>query len=372
VGVVEPAAVAEVAGGGPPPLTRAACVVLVQLVLEPAGDDGGGLDVEFRRRGGEDSAVAAWLARVGQCVADAGAARDDVVATLARGFTVIGAAADGAVPERLALEAAVRAALEAREGRRGFDAAVSAARLEALREFAYGAGHEINNPLANIATRAQSLLLDEQSPERRRRLAVIVDQAFRGRDMIGGLMVYARPPRPAPAVVSVEAILAAVVRAVKPLAAARPVRLECSQPPAPVEVVVDEAHVTEALRLVAVNAIEAVADGGRVRLEARRLEVSDSPARCEVTIVDDGPGMDADTLRRAFDPFFSGREAGRGIGLGLPKALRLVEVNGGRIVVDSGPGRGTRVAVMLPVAETRPQTFPSVPDVPAAAGPRAS
>ena len=60
--------------------------------------------------------------------------------------------------------------------------------------------------------------------------------------------------------------------------------------------------------------------------------------------------MDADTLRRAFDPFFSGREAGRGIGLGLPKAWRLVEINGGAIAVDSTPGRGTRVSITLPLA----------------------
>jgi signal transduction histidine kinase len=62
--------------------------------------------------------------------------------------------------------------------------------------------------------------------------------------------------------------------------------------------------------------------------------------------------MDAETLRRAFDPFFSGREAGRGIGLGLPKAWRLLTVGGGTIEVESRPGRGTRVTVRLPLAES--------------------
>jgi signal transduction histidine kinase len=60
--------------------------------------------------------------------------------------------------------------------------------------------------------------------------------------------------------------------------------------------------------------------------------------------------MDAATLRRAFDPFFSGREAGRGIGLGLPKAWRLVELNGGAVRVDSRPGGGTRVTIEMPLA----------------------
>jgi signal transduction histidine kinase len=60
--------------------------------------------------------------------------------------------------------------------------------------------------------------------------------------------------------------------------------------------------------------------------------------------------MDAATLRRAFDPFFSGREAGRGIGLGLPKAWRLVELNRGTVAIDSRPGGGTRVTVAVPMA----------------------
>jgi len=337
--------------GAPPALSRSACVVLVRTVLEPPVAAGGGLADAFRRHGGDDAAVESWLAAVERSVPGAAAARAAVVDQLAAGFSVAGAPAWGAVPEAAALAAAVAAARADREARDRFSAAVAAARLEALREFAYGAGHEINNPLANIATRAQSLLLDEQEPERRRRLAVIVDQAFRGRDMIGGLMVFARPPKPAPQVASVDRILTAVIEAVKPIAAARDARLECSRPPTPLDVFVDEAHVVEAVRLVMVNAFESEAAGVHVMLEARRRDEPAGTSRCEIIVADAGPGMDADTLRRAFDPFFSGREAGRGIGLGLPKAWRLVEVNGGAITVDSGPGRGTRVTIALPLAE---------------------
>src|SRR5881398_3841488 len=72
--------------------------------------------------------------------------------------------------------------------------AVEAAKLQALYNFAYGLSHEINNPLANIATRAQTLLADEKDPERRRKLATIVQQAFRAHEMIADLMLFARPP----------------------------------------------------------------------------------------------------------------------------------------------------------------------------------
>jgi signal transduction histidine kinase len=99
------------------------------------------------------------------------------------------------------------------------------------------------------------------------------------------------------------------------------------------------------VRLLATNAIEAVDDGGRVHVVAA---IGPAASRARIGVGDDGPGMDSDTAARACDPFFSGREAGRGIGLGLPKARRLIEASGGNLVIESRPGRGTRCIVDLP------------------------
>jgi len=71
---------------------------------------------------------------------------------------------------------------------------------------------------------------------------------------------------------------------------------------------------------------------------------------CEISVVDDGRGMSFDVARRAFDPFFSGREAGRGAGLGLPKAWRLLTLSGGRVELESRPSQGTRLTILLPEA----------------------
>ena len=122
----------------------------------------------------------------------------DVRSLTARLRAVLASAAPGGetVVETSLLKEAVATAEMHQGMATRFEERVAEARLEALRELAYGAGHEINNPLANIAARAQALLLDEREPERRRRLATIVDQAFRARDMIGGLMLFARPPKP--------------------------------------------------------------------------------------------------------------------------------------------------------------------------------
>ena len=255
-----------------------------------------------------------------------------------------------ATPEAVLLREAIRFAAADAMLRERFDRAVADARLEAMRELAYGAGHEINNPLANIATRAQALLLEEVDPERRRRLSTIVDQSFRARDMIGGLMVFARPPKARREHVDVGGIATAAIEAVRGQALARGVRLEYSPLPAPLSVVVDRSQAEEAVRVVLVNAIEAAAAGGRVVVRVSRV-TGDGRGSCEVSVEDNGPGMPLEQVKRAFDPFYSGREAGRGAGMGLPKAWRLIESSDGTVLIDSRPGQGTRVLVRLPLED---------------------
>src|SRR5215207_9723877 len=75
-----------------------------------------------------------------------------------------------------------------------FEERLERAKLDAMKELAYGASHEINNPLANISARAQTLLRDERDPDRRRALEAINLQALRAHEMISDLMLFARPP----------------------------------------------------------------------------------------------------------------------------------------------------------------------------------
>jgi len=234
-----------------------------------------------------------------------------------------------------------------------FEVRVATARLDAIRELAYGAGHEINNPLANIAARAQALLPDESDPERCRRLATIVDQAFRARDMIGGLMIFARPPRPQPSATAITEVVTRVVESLLPAAENRGVRLVFSPPPAAVTVLVDRNQVEDSLRAVVLNGIESITGGGTVAIETTSADRPEGRC-CLVTVTDNGAGMSRETVERMFDPFFSGREAGRGIGLGLSKALRLIDANGGRIAVASRPRQGTTVSITLPLVVAGP------------------
>src|SRR5262245_35834138 len=95
--------------------------------------------------------------------------------------------------------------------RTDFSRAVEAAKLQALYNFAYGLSHEINNPLANISARAQTLLVDEKNPQRRRKLATIVQQAFKAHEMIADLMLFARPPTMRPQGVDLSKLADTVV-----------------------------------------------------------------------------------------------------------------------------------------------------------------
>ena len=215
-------------------------------------------------------------------------------------------------------------------------------KLESMAEFAAGAGHEINNPLAIIAGRAQMLLRDEADPERRRELAVINVQALRVHEMIADMMLFARPPQPELADVDLAALLAAVTAALAPKAAERRIQLSC-EAPGPLPTRADAVQLTVALRTLCDNALEAIGSDGRVELSAQSF-----PDGLEIVVRDNGPGIPSDVRRHLFDPYYSGRSAGRGLGLGLAKCWRIVTNHGGRINVESRPGEGATFRIWLP------------------------
>jgi signal transduction histidine kinase len=228
-----------------------------------------------------------------------------------------------------------------------FEERLEREKLAALMELAYGAGHEINNPLANIAARAQTLLEDETDPERRRKLLAIHRQAMRAHEMIADLMLFARPPQLEIAAADLRQIVREVVDGERDLAAERAIELVCEAGDAPISVQVDATQLAVAIAAVIVNAIEAVGEQGRVVVIAREWCEGDVRS-AEVIVRDNGPGISPTVRRHLFDPFFSGREAGRGLGFGLSKCWRIVTDHGGRIVVNNLEGGGAEFTILLP------------------------
>jgi signal transduction histidine kinase len=274
-------------------------------------------------------------------------------------------------------------ALEAQRGRE--DEKLRTQKLRALAEFAAGAGHEINNPLAVISGQAQYLLghLKTESGVRgqesadgssslipdswlltpdsiRSSLETIIGQAQRIHQLLRDVMQFARPAVPNLQPVDLVRLLDEVAVALADYARDRKVRLrvreeeEGQQEPlatlslpkaeAPLLVSADAAQLRTALMCLLRNAIEAAPPEGWARI---RLQTHAGLA--EVLVEDSGPELLPAQREHLFDPFYSGRPAGRGTGLGLPTAWSLARQQGGDIFLASQAGEPTRFVLRLPL-----------------------
>ena len=236
--------------------------------------------------------------------------------------------------------AAKLARLVALENR--FDEVVETEKLEAMAEFAAGAGHEINNPLAVIAGRAQLFLREEADPERRRALALVNAQAMRIYEMIADMRLFARPPQPERRRMDLIALVDRLIEEMTPGAAQQETSLGRDGDPGPLEIEADPVQLMVALRALCQNALEALGHRGHIEISVRR-----AGGGVDVLVRDDGPGISAEQRRHLFDPFYSARQAGRGLGMGLSKCWRIVTLHGGRIDVQSGVGQGATFTVHL-------------------------
>ena len=216
-------------------------------------------------------------------------------------------------------------------------------KLEALAEFAAGAGHEINNPLATIIGRAQLLLKDETDPQRRQMLMSIGSQAYRIRDMIGDAMLFGRPPQPEickfdPGDV-VDQVLAKIAEDLKIERCT--IQSKISRP---ITIRADRTQFSVVLLELIRNSRQALQPaGGEIQ-----LSVTPKSEMTVIEITDSGVGFTQLEKQHAFDPFFSGRQAGRGLGFGLPKCWRIVDQHHGRIEIESVPSGSTTVRIYWP------------------------
>lgn len=226
--------------------------------------------------------------------------------------------------------------------RKEFDLALRDAKLLALAEFAAGAGHEINNPLAVISGNAQLLKAREEDESRGKSLDTIVRQAARISELLRDLMQFARPAAARPMSLSVSELFAAVQKDAADLSTLKMVALEFEGLQA--QVLADPKQAAHALGNLVRNAIEATPSGGRVRVTARLSSTS-----LDIIVEDQGPGPADEDIPHLFDPFYSGRSAGRGRGLGLSTAWRFARQNGGDLRYlhhNQGP---TRFVLTLPL-----------------------
>ncbi len=232
-------------------------------------------------------------------------------------------------------------------------------KLEALGEFAGGAGHELNNPLAVIVGRAQLLLARTEDPETMRSLSIILSQAGRAHRILRDLMFVARPPAPWPRPCRPAEVLRACLRDLQEECAARGIRLASEIDESTLVGSIDPDALRHLAEILLKNAIQATPAGGKVivRSSVHGDELS-------WFFIDSGKGITPHEATHLFDPFFCGRQAGRGLGLGLPRAARLVAQAGGRLHWSSNPGHGSVFQVHLPISQHGEKEKPFSPASP--------
>jgi two-component system, NtrC family, sensor kinase len=226
-------------------------------------------------------------------------------------------------------------------------------RLATIGQLAAGVAHEINNPLAAITTCAEATLRDLRGADETAALAKerrwdyyleeIVRQALRCKEITRGLLDLSRQKRARRDPVDLNRVVTQAAQVFGQRGRERGVSFEVEPDASVGEVATDEAMLRQVLDNLLSNALDAAADGGRVRVSTAL-----DGARVRVEVADDGQGIAPEVLARVFDPFFTTKDPGRGSGLGLAISLTLAEAMGGAITVESKPGKGSLFRLWLP------------------------
>jgi len=219
--------------------------------------------------------------------------------------------------------------------------------LNALAEMAAGAAHELNNPLAVVSGRAQLLAEAESDREKKRILEQIYENAREASAIIEDLMSFAEPSQPRPAPTDTKQIIDEAIQFASQKTNVEHIDVQIAVAEDLESVFVDSAQVVSAIANVISNAVESYGDKpGPIKIAADAVESGDL---VKLQISDTGCGMDAETVQKATQPFFSAKPAGRKRGMGLAYAVRFVQLNKGSLNIASELGRGTTVTVCLPM-----------------------
>lgn len=205
--------------------------------------------------------------------------------------------------------------------------------------------HEVRNPLATLSTGLEYLAMrlrhDEECSQA---VSSIQEQARRVGRLLDEFLLFARPPQLSPTPVQLPTILAGVVAGCAARAQARDVRLINHCPATLPHVVADGILLGRAIANIVENALDFTPAGGEVALRARLVQ--QPGAWIVLDIADTGPGIEPRVQARLFEPFFTTRS--KGTGLGLANARQIVQQHGGRITLQSYLGVGTIFSVWLP------------------------
>jgi CheY-like chemotaxis protein len=220
--------------------------------------------------------------------------------------------------------------------------------MQALGQLTGGIAHDFNNLLTVIQGSADMLRRPGLAEDKRLRFAEAVVQASgKAAALTGQLLAFARRQPLQPEVIEVNELIRAMIDLLdRTLGERIAVTTDLSDGSCTVEA--DRAQLESALLNVAVNARDAMPEGGQLAIRTAPFNDSERGAMIALSVGDSGSGMDEDTLNRAFEPFFTTKMTGKGTGLGLSQVYGFASQSGGDVRISSVVGMGTTVTILLP------------------------
>jgi len=231
-----------------------------------------------------------------------------------------------------------------------------AQKMEVLGRLVGGVSHDFNNLLTAIALYTDLIGAGLESTSRlQRHVSEIRLAGEQGAALIQQLLAMVRQQRVEPRLVDINQLIAAMRNLLSRLIGDN-VALHTVLEADPPCVLMDPTQMQQVVLNLVLNSRDAMRNGGHITIQTRGpfgcpVPLPAPAARLEVTVTDDGCGMDEETRSHLFEPFFTTKVEGRGNGLGLATVRNIVKQSGGDIQVETEPGRGTSVTILLPSAD---------------------
>ena len=224
---------------------------------------------------------------------------------------------------------------------------VHAERLASMGQLAAGVAHEINNPLGTILIYSSLMLKGLQTGDPRRDdLAMVVSETTRCRDIVAGLLNFARQSRLVTRETDLNVLVEETLAQVERQPAFEKVTIVRDYAPDLPHLVLDGAQMRQVFLNIVVNAADAMPEGGALTVKTWLAADGQS---AKVSFTDTGCGISEENLGKLFTPFFTTKQLGKGTGLGLPIAYGIVKMHRGQIEVQSKVGVGTTFTIGLPL-----------------------
>jgi signal transduction histidine kinase len=228
--------------------------------------------------------------------------------------------------------------------------------LAALGQLAAGLAHELHNPLMSMKILVQSARVEGAAPLDRQDLRVLDEEISRLQELLQSFLTFAKPAKLESRDVDLRPIVLQTVNVVAARAARRHVSIQTATPDFPVALSADEAQLRQVTLNLLLNALDSVPDKGNITVEVgagKRASFSDEGRLNPVpgvflSVADDGHGLPSSDPERIFEPFFSTKETG--LGLGLAICRRIAESHGGWIEATNRPEGGAQFLVFLPAS----------------------